>query len=141
MEKKNVKIQNLNASKIRLNFIKLNGRTVPIAGNGIAKITEDELLYLMNNSQAIKKGSIKVINEDELSNDIDKEDLLSPNVLTEDEIVELLKKSQATVKKEIAEIDSLEVIERIFNKANELDKSVKLIAIIEERLEELRQII
>lgn len=141
MERKNVKIQNLNASKVKLNFTKLNGRTVLINGNGTVKISEDELMYLINSSNVIKKGSIKIVNENELSNDIDKDDLVSPNSLSDDGIIELLKKSQASIKKEIAEVDSIETIERILNKAHELDKSVKLIAILEERLEELRQII
>lgn len=134
---RNVRIDNLTNSKITLNFKDLNEKVYPIRPKGFVKITEEELSYLMNVSTAIKDGLIKVANEDVLTGDINKDELKSDNAFTDNDIVTLLKKPQKALAVELENITSLDVVNRILVKANELDKTVKIVELIESRVEQL----
>lgn len=137
MAGRNIKIDNLLNSKVTLNLKDFNGKIYPIRPKGFVKITEEELSFVMNVSKVFKDGILKVSNKEVLSEDIDKTELESNNALTDEDINTLLKKTQKQLKVELQSIDSIDVIKRILEKANELDKSVKFIEIIEKRLEEL----
>lgn len=137
MAERNIKIENLSNNKVTLNFKSFNGKIYPIMEKGAVKITEDELSYLMNTSKVFRAGILKIVNDEILSGEIDKEELNSNNTFTDDDILALLKKTQKQLTVDLKGIDSIDVIKRINEKAVELDKSIRVIGIIENRLEEL----
>lgn len=137
MSERNVKIQSLSKANGRINLTEFNGKSYPIKAKSSVKITEDELSYLMNSSNALKDGTLKVMNEEILSADIDKDELVTDNAFSDRDIEELLKKQFKAIESGLNKIDNIDVVKRILEKANELDKSVKVVGLIENRIEKL----
>lgn len=135
MAKRNIKIENPNKHEVTINLKEFNGRVIPIKGNGIAMLEEDELAYVVTSSQVFNRGTLRVANKQELTV-IDKSDLESPNALTDEEVVAMLK-NQKALETALLQIDNERVLKRVLEKANELNKSVKMVGMIEARIEEL----
>lgn len=137
MEKKRVRVKNLTSHKVTVNLTDFNGRKIVVMPKLTGILTEEELAYVMNTSKVFQKGTLKVENKESLSEDIFVEDLESKNALSDEDIKAILGKAQKTIKKELDGIDNIHVAKRMLTVANELDKSVKVIDMIEARIEDL----
>lgn len=133
MEK--IKVRNLGKSVVRINLVNLNGKAIPINPKGFAFLDKDEVAYLRNTSRAFEAGILK-IEDEEVAKELDVVD--TPNAVDEEEIAKIMKMSQVKLNARLAEIDNVGVVEAILEEAMKLDKSVKFIEIIENRIEELR---
>lgn len=137
MAKKTVKVVNMINSDVTLNLKDFNDKVLPIKVKGFVKLDEDELSYIMSTSEVFKNGTLAVENKESLSEEVDKEELESSNTLTDKDIANLLRRNYKNLKEGLSEIDSSHTVKRILNYAKDKDKSVKVIEIIENRLEEL----
>ncbi len=141
MAKKDVKVLNMIDSSVTVNLKDFSDRVITIKAKGFGMLSEDELAYVMSNSQVFKKGTLSVSenSKEKLSDNIHKEELESPNALTAKEISNLLRRSQRNLKAGLEEIDSIQTLKRILDYAKESDKSIKVIEIINSRLEKLME--
>lgn len=133
MEK--IKVRNLGRSIVRVNLVNLNGKAIPINPKGFAFFDKDEVAYLRNTSKVFEAGVLKVEDE-EIAKELGVEE--SGNAVDEAGIAQILKMSQSKLSAKLKEIDNIQVVEAILDNANDADKSVKFIEIIEKRIEELR---
>ena len=132
-----IKVQNVANNGVTVNLKEFNDKIIPIAGNSFAFLTEEELTYVMNTSKIFETGSLQVANKEALSSDIDLDSLKSPNTFTDEDILTLLKKTQKQVEISLENVTSPDVVKRILAKAQELDKSVKVVGAIQLKLESL----
>lgn len=140
MVKKNVKVENTTKSRVTINLKGFNDKCYAVKAKGSVAIDEDELNYIMNTSQVFKMGTLRVVNKEELVDSVDVTELESPNALSDAGIDLFLKKTQKSLMTELEKIDSIQVIQKILDRANELDKTVRVIEMIETRLEQLLEL-
>ena len=118
-----------------------DGRTIKIpsrtGGKGLpfVMISEDELSWLMTNSKAFEKGSVRVINEGNLPADIVEN--LPQSVITFLDIPEILNLPVTKFVKKLQEIETVDFLKEMIVKADELDKGSKTISAINKRIEEI----
>lgn len=127
------KVVNLLRSGVTINLRGFNNKEIPLAPNGFSYITEEELAYIRNTSKIFETGDLKI--EGELPKDIEIPE--SPNALSDDDILKMLKKTQKQIEQDLQNIDNYQVCKRILDIAKEQDKSIKVINLIENRLNEL----
>lgn len=133
MAEEQIKVLNLAKNDVTINLTGFNGKTKPIKQGGFAFLTPDELAYVRNTSIAFEKGTLKVDGNAPEGIDIPN----SPNALTNDDIAKMLKQPQKQLALALEEIDNINVVRNILEVAKEQDKSIKVIEIIENRIEEL----
>lgn len=131
-----IKVINTRKNVITINLSSFNGKVIPLSQNGFAYLTEDEFSYLINTSKVFNLGILKVDAGQQVPEDI--EVPVSPNALTDDDIVKMLKLTQKSFAIELNKITDIQIAKRIFEIAKELDKSIKIIEMIEAKIEELR---
>lgn len=132
-----IRVQNVANNGVTVNLKEFNDKIIPIAGKSFAFLTEEELTYVMNTSKIFETGSLQVANKEALSSDIDLDSLKSPNTFTDEDILTLLKKTQKQVEVSLENVTNPDVVKRILAKAQELDKSVKVVGAIQLKLESL----
>jgi hypothetical protein len=132
-----IKVLNPLKSKITINLVLLNGKQIPVASKGFAYVTAEELAYIQNTSKAFELGFLKVDPKAALPEEIEIPD--SPNSMTDEDITKLLKKPSRQVEYHLANIENVHVARRILELAKEQDKSVKVVEVIQARLEALLQ--
>lgn len=135
MAEQQFKVLNLTGSPVNINLTAFNGKVKPIAPKGFTFLFEDELAYVRNTSVAFQRGTLKVDESTPAPSNVEIPE--SPNALNDEDIADLLKKPQKQIAIALEEIDNVAVVRQILESAKELDKSVKIIDIIENRLEEL----
>ena len=132
-----IRVQNVANNGVTVNLKDFNDKIIPITGKSFALLTEEELTYVMNTSKIFETGSLQVANKEALSSDIDLDSLKSPNTFTDEDILALLKKTQKQVEVSLENVTNPDVVKRILAKAQELDKSVKVVEAIQLKLESL----
>lgn len=133
MEK--IKVINVSRTSVMINLSMLTGKTYPLKPNAFAFLTEDEISYIQNTSSAFKRGFLKIDESKPLPDTV--EIVESKNALPEDEMEKFLSKTQKVIKHDLSEMDNMFVLKDLVAKAKELDKSVRVIDMIESRIEEL----
>lgn len=111
------------------------GRSFKMKPNSVVSVDEDELNYLMNDCQgAFKKGYLQVIDLDEEC----KIDIVeTENVMSDEEIEALLNAQYQKIKSQINKIEETRLLKEIRQKAEELNKSTKVIELIDARIKEV----
>ena len=107
--------------------------------NSEVPVTEDELAYLMNDCQgAFKKGYLEVVKvDDNVKEHVDIVE--TENKMTEDEILALLDLAPSRMKTKLAKIDASHLLKEIRQKAEELNKSNKVMEAIDARIKEVAE--
>jgi hypothetical protein len=131
-----IRVDSTRNNEIGINLGKFNGKMIPVSPKGFAYLSEDELTYVINTSDAFKRGILVVMNKEKVSEDIDIP--TSPNALSKEDLSAIMKLPQAQLKIKLQEITERKVVQEILENAKANDKSIKFIDIIESRLEELR---
>lgn len=112
-----------------------SGKSFKMKPNSVVSVDEDELNYLMNECQgAFKKGYLEVV-------DVDKEckiDIVkTENVMSDEEIEALLNAQFTKIKSQINKIEETRLLKEIRQKAEELNKSNKVLELIDARIKEV----
>ena len=130
-----IKVVNSLKSRITINLTKLNGKEIPIEKNGFALLTVDELAYLQNVSKAFDLGYLRLAPKQIIPEEVEIAD--SFNAISDEEISKLLQKPVKTLESELVKLTNVYVLKRVLEIAGEQDKSVKVMKIIEDRIENL----
>lgn len=111
------------------------GRSFNLKPNSVVSVDEDELNYLTNECEgAFKKGYLQVVGLDEGCNiDI----VETENVMSDDEMETLLNAPFKKIQSEINKINETRLLKEIRQKAEELNKSNKVIELIDNRIKEV----
>ena len=105
--------------------------------NSEVPLNEDELAYLMNDCQgAFRKGYLEIIKvDDKVKENIDI--IKTENKLSEEGIDALLDLAPSKMKTKLAKIDASHLLKEIRQKAEELNKSNKVMEAIDARIKEV----
>lgn len=111
------------------------GRSFKMKPGSLVSVDEDELNYLMNDCQgAFKKGYLQVVDLDEEC----KIDIVeTENVMSDEEIETLLNAQFTKIKSQINKIEESRLLKEIRQKADELNKSNKVLELIDARIKEV----
>lgn len=130
------KIKNVSRSLFFLSLDQVSrGKHFELKPNSVVTVNEDELNYLMTECpRAFKKGYLEVIDSGDISNvDI----IETENKMTEEEIEELLNYQFTKMKSHLNKITASHLLKDIRAKAEELNKSNKVIEVIDNRIKEV----
>lgn len=136
MSNKVAKVKNISSSNFLLTFDEINkGKKFNLKPNSAVAIDEDELNYLNNECpNAFKKGYLKIVDvEDGVTVDIP----VTENEMTESDMEELLGSPFAKIKSQVGKITESHILKDLRMKAEEMNKSSKVMDIIDERIKEV----
>lgn len=140
-----IKIENcLIGSAVYLNCegLSKDGRTIKIPARTEGKglpfvfISEDELSWVLANSNIFDKGFVRTAEGSEIPEGI-KEELPEQKAITVLDIDAILKLSAAKFKTEVSKIDRPDLIRELLKKAEDADVGVKTIGVLNARLAEI----
>ena len=140
-----IKIENvLVGSPVYLNCegLSKDGRTIKIParteGKGIpfVFISEDELSWIMANSNIFAKGHVRVVETADLPESI-KEELPKEQAISVNDIDAMFKLSAAKFKTTIGKIEREDLIKEMIKRAKDSDISTSLLKVLENRLGEI----
>ncbi len=135
---KQYRIENcLIGGSVVINLMGLNQREILVPKGGFIFLKEEELSWVISQSKVFEKGILRVVNKDELSEEIKEELPDSKDALTVKDIPYFLELTQAKLTKELKEISREDFLRELSKKSNDIDKSVKFIKVIDDRIEEL----
>lgn len=136
MNKKIAKVKNISTSSFHLTFDAIEkGKKFELKPNASVSIDADELNYLNNNCpNAFKKGYLEIVDLDESAG---VEAPVTENKMTEEEMVEILSYPFAKMKSHVNKIGVTHILREMRIKAEELNKSSKVIEIIDARIVEI----
>jgi hypothetical protein len=132
---KRIKVISTVNNDITINLRTFNGKQIPLPKKGFVYLTEDEIAYILNTSNAFRIGILKVEKPEEVDPNLDIP--ASPNALTDEDLLAILKKTQKQLAVELDNITSKQIVERVMELAREHDKSIRVIDIIQKRIDEL----
>lgn len=133
MSEKLIKVKNVSRGNfhIALDFV-TPGKYYDLKPNMEVGLTQEEYMYLSTACPgSFKKGFIKVMAVDPKA---DVEVIESENVMSNDDIEKLLDYSLPTLKKKLADIDSLNLLRDIRQKADDEGKKEPFMKAIDERI-------
>ena len=111
------------------------GRIFKMKPNSVVSVDEDELNYLMNECQgAFGKGYLQVI---ELDKDCKVDIVETKNVMSDEQMETLLNSPFNKIKSEIKKIEESRLLKELRQKAEELNKSSKVLELIDVRIAEV----
>ena len=140
-----IKIENcLVGSAVYLNCegLSKDGRTIKIPARAEGKglpfvfISEDELSWILANSNIFDKGFVKTAEGSEIPEGI-KDELPKQKAVTVLDIDAILKLPVTKFKAEVSKIDRPDLIKELLKKAEEIDVGVKTIGVLNARLAEI----
>lgn len=135
---KQYRIENcLIGGTVVINLKGLNDREIVIPNGGFCFLKEEELSWVLSQSKIFERGILRVVSPDELPTDIREELPVSKDAVTKTDISYFLGLTQAKLTKELQEITREDFLRELAKGANEADKSVKFVQVIENRIEEL----
>lgn len=130
------KIKNISRGNFFLSLDQVSrGKHFELRPNSVVTVNEDELNYLMVECpNAFKKGYLEVIDTGEIK-DVDV--IETENKMTDAEIEQLLGYQFAKMKSQLNKITATHLLKDIRAKAEELNKSNKVIEVIDNRIKEV----
>lgn len=136
MSKKIAKVKNVSVREFNLTFEEIEkGKKFTMQPNSTVAIDEDELIYLTNECpNAFKKGYLEIIDLDESTG---LEAPVTENKMTEDEMEELLNSPFTKIKSQVNKIEVTHLLKELRVKAEEMDKSSKVMDVIDSRIKEV----
>jgi len=135
--KNKIKVVNPLRSRCTINLRNFNGKSIPVEkNNGFAFLSEDEFAYVCNTSKVFEDGFLVVALNQQVDEDIELPPK-SSNALTKEDMIKLVKKPAKQIENELAKITNFQVMKVILETAHKEDKSVKVIGLIQSRLEQL----
>lgn len=136
MANKVAKVLNISSADFLLTFDEIEkGKKFNLSPNASVAIDEDELNYLNNECpNAFKKGYLKIVDiEDGVTVDIP----VTENEMTDSDMEELLNSPFTRIKSQVKKIEESHVLKDLRMKAEEMNKSSKVMDIIDERIKEV----
>lgn len=136
MSKKICKVKNVSRSDFLLTFELIEkGKRFTLKPNSSVAIDEDELNYLVNEcSGCFQKGYLEIVDlEPTATVDVP----TTENKMTDEEMEELLNYPFAKLKSHVNKIDVSHLLKELRIKAEEMNKSSKVIEIIDARIAEV----
>lgn len=136
MSKKICKVKNVSRSDFLLTFELIEkGKRFTLKPNSSVAIDEDELNYLVNEcSGCFQKGYLEIVDlEPTATVDVP----ATENKMTDEEMEELLNYPFAKLKSHVNKIDVSHLLKELRIKAEEMNKSSKVIEIIDARIAEV----
>lgn len=130
------KVKNISRRDFVLTFEEIEkGKKFKMRPDSTVAIDEDELNYLNNECpNAFKKGYLKIVDFDEsVTADIPE----TENEMTEKEMEQLLNAQFTKMKSQINKIEVSHLLKELRTKAEELNKSSKVIDVIDARIKEV----
>jgi len=128
MDKKEIKLENIKASKFTVNFPLPNGHIIPYvwkeARSGrpsIVSVPEEVFEYILYETKTINRGYLRLVEEeasDEIKEEVKSQEI-DENIFTREEIIEALSKV-SILKKTITKETPREIIMEFVNMANEI---------------------
>lgn len=136
MKEKIAKVKNISASNFLLTFSAIDkGKKFELKPNASVSIDADELNYLNNNCpNAFKKGYLEIVDLDESAG---VEAPVTENKYTKEDMVEILNYPFAKMKSQVNKIEVSHVLKEMRTMAEELNKSSKVIEILDARIAEV----
>lgn len=136
MSKKIAKVKNISSMNFLLTLDEVSkGKKFNLKPNSTVGIDEDELNYLTNECpNAFKKGYLEIIDLDEGTG---LEAPVTENKMTEEEMESLLNAQFNKIKSQVSKIEVSHVLKELRIKAEEMNKSNKVLEIIDERIKEV----
>lgn len=130
------KIKNVSRTHFFLSLDQVTrGKHFELKPNSVVTVNEDELNYLMVECpNAFKKGYLEVVDTGEIK---DVEVVETENKMTDEEMEELLGYPFAKMKSQMNKITATHLLKEIRAKAEELNKSNKVIEVIDNRIKEV----
>lgn len=120
-----------------INLRGLNDREIVVPNGGFVFLKEEELSWVLSQSKVFQKGILKVVEPDELPDEVKMELPETKNAITKKDIPYFLELTQPKLLKELKEIDREDFLHELSKSATENDKPVKFIQIVEKRIEEI----
>lgn len=114
-----------------INLKGFNDREIIVPNGGFVFLKEEELSWVLSQSKVFERGILKVVSPEELPEDIKAELPISKDALTLKDIPYFLGLTQTKLTKELQDITREDFLSELSKKANEEDKSVKFIQVID----------
>lgn len=136
MANKIAKVMNVSSTDFLLTFDEIEkGKKFTLKPNSAVAIDEDELIYLNNECpNAFKKGYLKIVDVDgSVTIDVP----VTENEMTEDDMEKLLDSPFMKIKSQVNKIEESHVLKDLRMKAEEMNKSSKIMDIIDDRIKEV----
>lgn len=135
---KQYRIENcLIGGQVVVNLQGLNQREVLIPSKGFIFLKEEELSWVLSQSKVFQRGILRVVNKDELPEEILAELPITKDAVTAKDIKFFLELPITKFVKEIKEITREDFLQELLKESNEADLPVKFIKAVEKRIEEL----
>lgn len=136
MSEKICKVKNVSSHEFTLTFERIEkGKVFVMKPNATVSIDADELNYLNNEcSGAFSKGYLQIVDLQEGST-VDAPE--TKNAMTREEMEEILNSSFAKMKSQINKIEMSHVLKDLRLMAEEMNKSSKVIELIDARIEQV----
>lgn len=136
MGKKIAKVKNISSSEFLLTLDEVSkGKKFNLKPNSIVGIDEDELNYLSNECpNAFRDGYLEII---DLDDGLGIDAPVTENKMTDEDMENLLNAQFNKMKSQINKIEVSHVLKELRIKAEELNKSNKVLEIIDERIKEV----
>jgi hypothetical protein len=136
MSKKICKVKNVSHSDFLLTFEMIEkGKRFTLKPNASVAIDEDELNYLKNECEGcFKKGFLEIVDLDE---SVVADVPVTENKMTEEQMEEILSYPFPKLKSQINKIEVTHLLKELRIKAEEMNKSSKVIEIIDARIAEV----
>lgn len=136
MANKIAKVMNVSSADFLLTFDEIEkGKKFTLKPNSAVAIDEDELIYLNNECpNAFKKGYLKIVDVD---SSVTVDVPVTENEMTEDDMEKLLDSPFMKIKSQVNKIEESHVLKDLRMKAEEMNKSSKIMDIIDDRIKEV----
>lgn len=138
MKMKQYRVENcLIGGSVVINLNGLNQREIVVPSKGFVFLKEEELSWVLAQSKAFQRGILRVVNSDELPEEIKMDLPTTKDSVTSKEIPYFLSLTQAKLVKEIKDITREDFLRELHDKAVEDNKTVKFVEAIQNRIEEI----